>query len=102
MTGTKGGAGYRWSFPAGITEKASAGGAHLLFSPNPAFDRVSIQVAKAARLALYDGLGRKVWQASGTRTTTIDLSRLPPGVYHLKAQTELSGPKLYGRLVIVR
>lgn len=102
LAGTNGGAGYRWSFPIGIKEKPPASVAHLLFSPNPAGDRIFVPTNGAViRLALYDALGRKVWQASGAQTAIIDLSHLPTGVYHLEAQTEPTGRKVHRRLTVV-
>jgi len=88
FAGTNGGAGYRWAFPSGAGEVARSHTPSLRISPNPATRRIVFQTDEpAADLALYDALGRKVWHGPGARTATIDVSRLPGGVYHLEAQT---------------
>jgi len=101
LAGTANGAGYRWTFSTGVNELSDSKPAPGHIVPNPARQSVFVQINQpVVRLALYDAQGRKVWGGSSARTVTIDVSRLPNGVYHLEAQTARG--RWLGRFTVAR
>ncbi|MEM6723665.1 MAG: T9SS type A sorting domain-containing protein, partial [Bacteroidota bacterium] len=69
--------------------------------PNPTSGRVTIetQAANSAMLIVFDGLGRQVLAQEVAGTTTIDLSRFSPGMYHISLIGE-NGPQVLERVVL--
>lgn len=64
----------------------------LLLWPNPAYDRIQVQVAEQAtprRVQVLDALGRLV-QEQAVQTSAFELAvgHLPPGLYVLRVETE--------------
>lgn len=101
LAGTNNGAGYRWTFSTGTNELPDYKTAPWHISPNPASHRIFVQTKHpVTQLALYDALGRKVWHGSGAQTVTVDVSRLPCGVYHLEARTAQG--RWFGRFTVAR
>ncbi|MDR3308488.1 MAG: T9SS type A sorting domain-containing protein, partial [Tannerella sp.] len=73
----------------GLTDQKEAGFASLKVYPNPASDFVNITIHKnltGKTLSLYDSSGKQVetFNIAGT-TSRLDLSKLPDGVYFMKA-----------------
>jgi aminopeptidase N len=102
------------NYVTGIAEPAdvsSIGLRHLSVSPNPARNRVSVNLSSPlpldpcpAILSVYDAAGRSVLtrtlDPSVSRSLSLDLSYLPSGVYYLQLSGRVSTPPT--RLVIAR
>lgn len=60
--------------------------------PNPFQSSVNLStnsLAGPVDLVLYDMLGRTVWETVASSSVTIDLSRLPSGIYLLRAEDQV-------------
>ena len=102
IAGTNGGAGYAWAFPTGANEAEGNRQTRLRIAPNPATGQVRIYIGEdGGRVALFDALGRKVWQGvSNNNEMAIDVRSLPAGCYQV--EMTLSGQRNYRRLIISR
>jgi hypothetical protein len=72
----------------GITPQVLTGMPTPRIFPNPASDYLTIQnsVGDALTWTFYNQLGQQVWQSTTNgSSTTIDISRLPAGVYQVHA-----------------
>ena len=78
--------------PVGVAEAAAVGGGIDVY-PNPSADgrfvvRVSASAGpagRAARLVVFDAVGRVVWRGAATAAeTAVDLRRHAPGLYSLR------------------
>lgn len=77
------------SVPTGIAADTKADG--ILVYPNPAQDRLNVQVAdEQTTIYLYDSAGKRVYEnhSLGIQTTTIETAHLPRGLYLLVQQSK--------------
>lgn len=101
IAGTNGGACYGWSFPIGVNEAKEKRQMGLHIIPNPATGEVRVHIGKGVgRVALFDALGRKVWEGGGGNEVVVDLRGLPAGCYQV--EVEANEQRKYQRLIISR
>ena len=76
-----------YDFTTGINESQTAVGNTLLTYPNPAFDKLNIDLtdtkSKEGRISILNIEGKvmQTQKTSGMDMLTINLSQLPPGIY---------------------
>ncbi|QHJ05853.1 T9SS type A sorting domain-containing protein [Hymenobacter busanensis] len=56
--------------------------------PNPTTDRLTLQTAAGVQWQIRNGLGQALLHGTTTGTTTLDVTRLPAGVYYLETRTD--------------
>lgn len=77
---------YESNHPASI-EPSSTATTFKLY-PNPATNKITVRLAKASTLSIYDMTGRIVFtRQARSGNNTIDIASLPQGVYFLKTAT---------------
>ncbi|MEO0004601.1 MAG: T9SS type A sorting domain-containing protein [candidate division WOR-3 bacterium] len=102
IAGTNGAACYAWVFPTGVSELKEKGLRVLHIAPNPATGQVRVSTGKDfGRVALFDALGRRVWQGmSSGNEMVVDVRGLTPGCYQVEFVA--NGQRKYQRLIISR
>jgi len=88
--------------PVGINDPVASNIDYTLY-PNPANNQVTLQLEGTSfdQINIYDGLGRQVLSQGGNtgQQTSIDVSQLPNGVYHVAV---LSGSERSVKMLTVR
>lgn len=84
---------FKWNetFPLGLPTELTAGGAHVRLYPNPATDKIQVELPDGSasyNLRFYNAVGALVKELDITASREVDVADLPAGVYFIRSKAD--------------